>query len=297
MSDINAPAPIDEANLAPEGEEIEQETEEIEAAPIKKEEIAAVKRKLKIKFNNKEEDIEFDPNDDEFLRKQFQMAKLANTKAGEFSQLEKEVTSFIEELRKNPRKALSNPHIGIDIKKLAADIIEEEVENSRKSPEQLEKEQLQQRLQELEEERKKEKDDNRTREMDRLQQQEFERYETLMVKALDKSDLPKSPYVVKKMADYMLMGLNNNLDVTPEDVLPLVREELQADLKEMFAAMPDDVIEAIVGKDVFARVRKKNVLKAKSVPLKAKVVDTGAKDSKSAQPGDKKKSYSDFFGM
>ncbi len=129
---------------------------------------------------------------------------------------------------------------------------------------------------------------------------EYERYDTLISKAIETSDLPKSPYVVKKIADYMLLGLNEGIDVSPEDVLPLVRDEIQNDLREMFAVMPDEVIEKIVGKDVFNRVRKKNVAKAKSAPqpVKSAIKDTGAASKASASSSDaQKKTFRDFFGV
>ena len=139
------------------------------------------------------------------------------------------------------------------------------------------------------------------REFARLQELEFERYDSLISNALDTSDLPKSPYVVKKIADYMLLGLNEGIDVSPQDVLPLVRDEIQSDLREMFTVMPDEVIEKIVGKDVFNRVRKKNLAKAKATPspVRSSVKDTGAaaKPADASKGGAQKKSFRDFFGV
>jgi hypothetical protein len=265
-------------------------------AEAKKE--AARIKKLKLKVDGKELEEEVNLDDDEYLTKQLQLAKAAQKRMGEYANLEKQVKAFLDELKKNPRKVLSDPNIGIDVKQLAASIIEEEIENSKKSPEQLEREKLETRLRELEEERKKEKEDFQTKEFERLQQQAYERYDMQMSQALEKSDLPKSPYIIKKMADYMLMGLNEGLDITPEDVLPLVREEMQNDLKQMFAVMPDEVIESIVGKDVFNRIRKKSVAKAKTppTPLKSSVKDTGGTNKGEATPV-KKQSFRDFFGV
>jgi len=97
----------------------------------------------------------------------------------------------------------------------------------------------------------------------------------------------------------MLLGLNEGIDVSPEDVLPLVREEIQNDLREMFSVMPDEVIEKLVGKDVFNRVRKKNVAKAKSAPqpVKSLIKDTGATSKNSDQNDPQKKTFRDFFGV
>lgn len=270
-----------------------------------KEQVAAKKmlKSLKIKFNGKEYDevLPFEIPDDEasvkYMREQIQRSKLSASKAQEFSSLEKEVKAFIEELKANPRKALANPAIGVDIKKLAQEIIEEEIEDAAKSPEQLEREKLEKELKSLKEERDKEKEEGRQKEFERLQEQEYERYDQAMSKALEGSKLPKSPYIIKKMADYMLMGLQDGMDLQPEDVIPIVEQEMQNDLKEMFAVMPDDVIEAIVGKDVFNRVRKKSIAKAKvqpPVPVKAGVKDVAAEPKKEVKD---KQSFKSFFGV
>lgn len=260
-------------------------------------------KSLKIKFNGKEyeEQLPFEIPDDEnsikYMREKLQMDKLARSKAQEYSTLEKEVRAFVDELKKNPKKALANPAIGVDVKKLAQEIIEEEIENAAKSPEQLEKEKLEAELKAMKEEREREREEARQREFEALQEKEYERYDQAMSKALEGSKLPKSPYVVKKMADYMLMGLQEGMDLQPEDVIPIVEQEMQNDLKEMFAVMPDEVIEAVVGKEVINRIRKKNIAKAKGqppVPVKAAIKDVAAEPKKEAK---EKVSFKNFFGI
>lgn len=306
-------APIQEAqkqdsqsqeNSAPEGVVANLAEKAATGTPSEKAQAKKMLKTLKIKYNGREYDealpfeIPDDPESVEYMRGKLQMDKMARGKAQEYSNLEKEVRAFVEELRKNPKKALSDPSIGIDMKNLAKEIIEEEIANSQKSPEQLAKEKLEAELKALKEEREKEKEEMSKKELERLQEQEFERYDTLMTKALEGSKLPKSPYVVKKMADYLMLGLQSGLDVTPEDVLPLVESEMQSDLKEMFAVMPDEVIEALVGKDVITRIRKKNIAKVKGggqppVPLKTAVKDIGGKSQ--AKAIDKKQSFKEFF--
>lgn len=294
-----------ESTQAAEGlESAAAEGEAAESTAAKKEAARIKKLRLKVDGQELEEELPFEIDDNpeavEYMTRQLQMSKAAQKRMGEHAQLQKEVKYFLDELRKNPRKILSDPTIGIDVKQLAAQIIEEEIANSQKSPEQLEKERLEAELRSLQEEREQEREELRQKEFSRLQEIEYERYDNLMSKALETSDLPKSPYVVKKMADYMLLGLNEGIDVSPEDVLPLVREEIQNDLREMFAVMPDEVIEKIVGKEVFSRVRKKNVAKAKAAPtpVKSAIKDTGAstKGATNANSAEKK-SFRDFFGV
>ena len=319
MSDNTAASsvsPSTEASASSESSELEssQATEGLESAAAEGEvaeaqatQAAAARiRKLKLKVDGQEleEELPFDLDDNpeavEYMTRQLQLSKAAQKRMAESSQLQKEVKYFLEELRKNPKKVLADPSIGIDVKQLAAQIIEEEIANAQKSPEQLEKERLENELKSLQEEREREREEAREKEFARLQEMEYERYDTLISKAIETSDLPKSPYVVKKIADYMLLGLNEGIDVSPEDVLPLVRDEIQNDLREMFAVMPDEVIEKIVGKDVFNRVRKKNVAKAKSAPqpVKSAIKDTGAASKASASSSDaQKKTFRDFFGV
>jgi hypothetical protein len=319
MSDNTAASsvsPSTEASASSESSELEssQATEGLESAAAEGEvaeaqatQAAAARiRKLKLKVDGQEleEELPFDLDDNpeavEYMTRQLQLSKAAQKRMAESSQLQKEVKYFLEELRKNPKKVLADPSIGIDVKQLAAQIIEEEIANAQKSPEQLEKERLENELKSLQEEREREREEAREKEFSRLQEMEYERYDTLISKAIETSDLPKSPYVVKKIADYMLLGLNEGIDVSPEDVLPLVRDEIQNDLREMFAVMPDEVIEKIVGKDVFNRVRKKNVAKAKSAPqpVKSAIKDTGVASKASASSSDaQKKTFRDFFGV
>lgn len=319
MTEVNENTPNLESTQSQESteqssEELEssQENTELEASPdAKKEEPKApVKKttkkiKLKVDKNEFDEELPFEIPDDEqvidYMRKTLQMGKMGQKRAQEFAELQKDVQSFIELLRNDPEAALSDPAIGLDVKALAAKIIEKEIENSKKTPEQLEKEELQNKLKKLEEERQKEKQEAMERERERLSAEAAERYDREISAALEKSDLPKSSYTIKKIAEYMLTAVKDGLDVTAEDVLPLVKEEMHKDLKEMFAVMPDEVIEQLIGKDVFTRVRKKNLQKAKEnqapAPVKSAVKDTGASDKPSDDKADKAKSMKDFFGF
>jgi hypothetical protein len=258
-------------------------------------------KKLKLKFNGKEieEDLPFEIEEAhaDWLTKQRQKAMLADHKANEYSQLEREIGAFIQELRKNPKKALSNPAIGLDIKQFAAEILQEEIEQAQKTPEQIKEEALQRELEELKAERAREKEEMNARELERLTEREYERYDNLMSAAIESSDLPKSPYVVKKMTEYLMMGIENGIDVEPKDVIPLIREEIQNDIQEMFQVMPAEVIEQILGKSNIEKLRKKRVASAKApVPVKASVKDVGAQKKEEVKE-EKKQTLRDFFGV
>ncbi len=301
MAEEQQAAPIQDAVQEEQTEQLETQ----EAAPIAAPTVAEKKylRKLQLKIDgeNIDEELPFDledtPANQEWMKKNLQMSKVAQKRMQSEAQLQKEVRSFVDELRKNPRKVLSDPNLGVDLKEIARQIIEEEISNSQKSPEQIKQEALESELKELRAEREREKEEMSARELERLQQQEMERYDTQITKALSNSSLPKSPYVVKKMADYMLMSLNEGLDVTPDDILPLVEEEIRNDLKQMFAVLGEDAIEGLVGKEVINKMRKRNLAKAPPSPLKSSIKDIGTKRVEPKKEEGPKKTFKDFFKL
>lgn len=263
---------------------------------------AARLRSLKLKVDGREieEDLPFEIPDDpeavEYMKRQLQMARMGSKRAQEYAQLEKEIRQLITEGTKNPRKLLKE--LNIDEKDLARQIIEQEIENSQKSPEQLEKERIEEELRSLKEEREREKVEFERKEFERLQEQAYEKYDAQMTDALERSNLPKEPYVVKKIADYMLVALQEGYDVSADDVIPLVKQELEKDIQTLINAMPDEALEQFLGKQRLANFRKKNLAKAKeavAVSSAKAVKDTGGKTS--TKDPEKKLTFKEFFGV
>ena len=305
MENFETSGEISSESALESAEQTDSSTESLESQENFEESTPQAKKlkKLSLKFNGKEEDIELpfeiEETHADWMKKQLQMSKLGSTKAQEYNQLEKEVSAFLKELKSNPRKALANPAIGIDIKQLAADILEEEIANSQKSPEQLEKERLEAELKAEREERAKEKQQRQEEEYNRLVEQEYERYDNLISSALEKSDLPKSPYVVNKITDYMIMALQSGRDLPVDSVVELAREEILDDIKQMFGVMPAETIEAILGQENLTKLRKSRVTKAKTAPptpVKASIKDVAANISNKKQE-ESKQSFRDFFGV
>ena len=273
------------------------------AAPAESLTPAEIKKykQLKLKFNGKEttEDLPFEVDEAQldWMTKQRQKAMLADHKSQEYAQLEREIGAFVQELRKNPKKALSNPAIGLDIKEFAAQILQEEIEQAQKTPEQIREEDLTRQLEELKAEREKEKDDFSAKELERLTEREYERYDNLMSAAIEASDLPKSPYVVKKMTEYMMLGIENGIDVQPSDIIPILRQEIHQDIQEMFQVMPAEVIEQIIGKQNLDKLRKNRVKAVQPpVPVKSNVRDVAAQKAEPKKE-EKKQTIKDFFGV
>ncbi len=282
-----------------EGQQVaEQSPAEVKAAAKE----AARLRSLRLKVDGREieEDLPFEIPDDpeavEYMKRHLQMSRMGTKRAQEYAQLEKEIRQLITEGSQNPRKLLKE--LNIDERELARQIIEQEIENAQKSPEQLEKERIEAELKSLKEEREREKQEFEQKEFERLQEQAYERYDQQMTDALERSNLPKEPYVVKKIADYMLVALREGYDVSADDVIPLVKQELEKDIQTLINAMPDEALEQFLGKQRLANFRKKNLAKAKeavAVSSAKAVKDTGGKTA--VKEPEKKISFKDFFGV
>lgn len=292
-ADVGTEGQIDASGLETAQAELAQEAKKAEAKLI---------RELKLKVHGEEIteelpfEIEENPEVVEYLTKQLQLSKAAQRAMQEKSTFEKQVGQFFKDMKSNTKAKLME--LGIDPKEFAAQVIEEEIKKAQMTPEQIRQQELEDELNALREESKKKEEEFNQRELERLREIEFEKIDTQMSIALDKSDLPKKPYVVRKMAEYMLIGANNGINLTPDDVLPLVREELLGDLQEIINSLPEDKAEEFIGKEVLTRFRKKNLAKAKTTTpasVKSAIKDVGSKktEEKTAEPVNYKK----FFGF
>lgn len=278
-------------------ESIEQEVPE-DLTPIEKKRVNS----LMLKFNGKEYEeklpFEIDEDQSDWMRKQLQLAKMSQTKSQEVASLEKEVVAFLQELKTNPRKALANPMIGIDIKQFAADILEEEIENSRKSPEQLQREELQRELKALKDEREAEKRQSEQHQEQITLERLYDKYDTMISSALDSNpDLPTTPYIVDKMTKYMAIAVDEGYEPDMGIITNIVREEINEDIQHLLKVLPVDKVEALIGKDVLNKLRTSRLASAKKAPtsMKSGIKDVAAKRIESAAAPVQKQTIRDFF--
>ncbi len=306
MEDTQSSAPasapaLDVSSDAPQtdqsqGQESQQPTQEAAPAPEAKKRLKQLQLKIDGETYDEELPFEIDEDQKEWMTKNLQLSKKAQKSMQSESQLRSQVDQFVKSLKGDTKNTLKQ--MGIDPKEFAAMIIEEELQQQAMTPEQREKAELQAKLKQLEDERRQEKEAFDKREYERLTQQEYERIDTKMTSVIDQAGIPKSPYVVKKIAQYMQDGLQYGVNLEPEDVIGLVKEEIQADLKELLSALGEDKVESFIGKDILDKVRKKNIAKAKATPasLKAAIKDVGTAKKTDAKPAEKK-NMRDFFGI
>lgn len=293
MSEETTSAEVIEPSESIENEEILENL-----TPIEKKRVNS----LMLKFNGKEYEeklpFEIDEDQSDWMRKQLQLAKMSQTKSQEVASLEKEVVAFLQELKTNPKKALANPMIGIDIKQLAADILEEEIENSRKSPEQLQREELQRELKALKDEREAEKRQSEQHQEQITLERLYDKYDTMISNALDTNpDLPTTPYIVDKMTKYMAIAVDEGYEPDMGIITNIVRDEINEDIQHLLRVLPVDKVEALIGKDVLNKLRTSRLASAKKVPtpIKSNVKDVAAKKQQASTEPIQRQTIRDFF--
>lgn len=254
---------------------------------------AAEIKKWKLKIDGQDVDM----TEDELV-KNAQLGRAGQKRMQEAAQLRKNMEGFIEMLRKDPVRVLSDPNIGVDVKRMAEAIINNELEEMQKSPELKEKEKLERELKELRDKHKKDEEDRKSAEFQRLQQQASVQLEGDIITALKDGGLPKTPYTVKKMAEIMMTALANDIDLSAKDILPLMKQQMHSEVREMFASAPEDVMEEMLGKDNVTRLRKRAVARAKaakSIATVEAVKPTGNTEVKKKTEETKKLTARDFF--
>lgn len=274
-SEIESSAPVqgDEIDKALAGPSKEEKKEEVKKSN---------KRTLKLKVDGEEIDEEIDLDDEEALRKHLQMSKVANKRMSESRELQKQINELMEFVQKNPRGFLKE--LGMNEEELAEQILSEAIENSKKSPDQIEREKLQAELEKLRKDKDSAEEARKQAEFEKLQEQASKQLESEMLEALDTAKLPQSPYIVKRVADYLSLALENNIDLSVKDVLPLVQQELRGDMKQMIAAMGDEVLEEYVGKDRLGSYRKKMIAAAKQAAANTSNAPSSAKETGQKAP-------------
>jgi len=280
----------------PSEEDTGESTEEEEATEKK---ITELKKKLMLKVDGEEIEEEIDWNDEDRLKRALQKERAFDKRSQEFSSLQKQVGQFMGDLKDNPFSMLEK--MGLKVEDLVMDYAQKAVEDSEKSPEQVAREKMELELSALKKEKEEFKKRQEASEMETMRNQHAAQIETDIKGALDSVDtiLPKdNPSIVARVAQTMYLAMNNGYpDVKAADVIPLVEKQFKKDLQGMFDVFPEEVLESLVGKHNFDRVRKKRVKNRRVTTETARqaVKQTNSKNNGIKGEEPQEKTYKDMF--
>jgi uncharacterized protein YfeS len=182
-------------------------------------------------------------------------------------------------------------------RQLAEAILREDLEESQKTPEQLEYEATKRKYEELLAEKEALEEQRRSDEQARLEQEAAIELENEIVQAIEIGSLPRSQYISKKLADLAYIAYSNGIDLTIQDLIPFVKQQYKRDIAEMMGVLDDDEVEMLVSKERIRAIRNKQIQSVKpkdgvpKAPLKTQ--DTGTSNKKQEEP--QKIKAKDFF--
>ncbi|TGM95037.1 hypothetical protein EHR02_00090 [Leptospira levettii] len=234
------------------------ESEKKEVKEPKKEEIS--KDSVKVKINGEEKEIPV-----EELVKSYQKGIGADQKFLEASRMRKQAEHALEVIRSNPFEVLEK--MGIDVEELAEERLYRKIQLEQMTPEEREAYENKERLRKYEEMERQKREEE--------EHQRFLEKKAMLLKAslhqiqevMEKYDLPKEPYVLKKFTSLMNKAISNRMSYSFEDLVPLVKEELAKDEKYYLNQYKKKDIDSLInylGEDTVKEIQKKQVAKLKN---------------------------------
>lgn len=236
------------------------------------------KEKFKFKIDGEDSEEEIDLDDREGLTKRFQLAKAAEKRIAAANSDRKkafEILKAFEDgslLKKHPKA-----------RELAESLLLEQIQDEMRTPEEKKALTNEQRLKQYEE---KEALENKTKADQLTKAQEdklIAEFQTTIITALEKSGLPKTPALAKRMAAIMDKNLDLGLKLTPDELMAEVKSETLAMVKSIIGDADGDQLQALFGEDVAKKIRQSDVKKLKSmqnnIQTREKVQESPKSDS------------------
>jgi hypothetical protein len=269
------------------------------ATPQAQKAAANARKTYQLKIDGKEEKFDFDPTNEEELVKHLQMSRVSQKRMQQFSEYENNVKGLFELLQKDPIKVLGDPRLGISEEvrqKMAQSIINNEIEELQKSPEQRERDRLQKEYENLKKAHEEEKQARDAADFSRLQDQYASQLDTDISAAIQQQGLPKTARTVRYMAEALMFCVQNNIPMGAKDLGSLIKKQTLGDFRDMISSLPDEDFEDWLGKDQITRIRKRTLARVKNAAQQASDVrSTGTKSQDKSSKTDKKVPMKDFF--
>jgi hypothetical protein len=223
----------------------------------------AVLEKLARKYKVKLDGEELEVDEDELIRG-YQLRKVSDKRLQEGVMARKQAESFIQMLKTDPKRVLSDPRIGLDVKKLAEDIIYEQLQHEMMTPEQRELMEYKRKVQSYEAQQKKIEDEKRMTEENAVLTKQRDAYVQDISEALENAGLPKNDYTVQRVVHEMTKAIRAGFgNVTAKDVIDLVHAQFIKDTKALYGSSNEETLMKLLGDEVAGKIRNYDVNKFK----------------------------------
>lgn len=288
-----------EVNPSVDGEAPEATDAEVEAV------VEQIKQ-LKLKVDGLEiiEDLPFavTPEQAEYLKKELQMSKMSQKRAQEAADLRKsqaqrdqELNQFLATLKNDPELILRQ--MGIDTAEFAEAILNKEVEKMALTDEERKIQELETQLRAIKEKEEASEKVHKEAQAQALRDKYAADYEKELMSAMEAGKLHNSPHTINKLVDYMSVAMAQGIDLSFSDLIPMIQEERQAEIRGQVQGMSaEELLSLLSEKTVNDIVLKKMPKEKKSAPPTAQSIkDTATPKEKDTGVKLRTGSAKDFF--
>lgn len=196
-------------------------------------------------------------------------------------QQEKLVKEIAEMIQTNPWQLLQRA--GYDPRQLAEEYLTQAIEEDMLPENEKELRRVRQEKEELERQYKEELTRREQEQMNIAIQQAQQEISNSIIDALESSSLPKSPEVVKRIANYMLIAEQKGINVNPKQVIPLVEEDFRNLNAQILKSLDPTKRISYIGEDLLKQIRQDDLAR-----LKTSQSQSSQSVPKSKQPTNKK---------
>lgn len=218
-------------------------------------------RLLKLKIDGEEMEL---PEDE--VIKYAQMGKKANKTMQEAQQEKKRMMRLNEMARQDPMALLRELNPEFDEDDYVSKKLERQIERNMKSKEEQERDDA---IEELRRYKQKEADQSKAKEdedFDKLVVESRNRLDKEISEALQSISMKPSKASVKRLASYLLMAKNENLNLSAKDLAPMVKQDMIAEYMEQLELSDDDTFASMMGEKNLTRSQKIALAKLKKAP-------------------------------
>lgn len=220
-------------------------------------------RKFKLKVDGREEEI----GESEMIMRA-QKGTAAERRMEEAQKMRAQNEAFVKLLKTDFTKLLDDPNLGLDEEQKRTMLEQyykrKYIDPSVLTPEQQKQRANEERLAAYEAKEKADLQQAHQSKLDQLEAHHRENYQKVIISALETGGLPKTDFTVRRMCDLMAKNLQMGLDLAPEHLAKLVREDYENETKTLYSATDGETLLKLLGDDIANKIRKADLARLKA---------------------------------
>lgn len=234
-----------------------QQAASTEAKPLTQ----AQKEKFQYVIDGEQVEEEVDFSDKEALKKRFQLGHAAQKRMAEAKAAKAKAYEIVKAFEDDPANILER--LGPKGLEAAEKFLMKKIQEQMKSPEEREYEMTKAELAKYKEQEKLAKEAEEKQKISAQEAKYAQEFQATIISALEKTGLPKTPDLVKRMAYIMSKNLELGLDLSPEELAHEVRKDQQELIKSLSKDASVEQLLEMLGPDIANKIRKYDLEKLK----------------------------------